>query len=180
MADCTDRRLRRHRGARWESEFLAVRHGVEVVETDGNWRESFAADAWLAGGQGARVHLGHDGLDLGGVVRIVQRDGWHVADIVVEAADPKVLRHVCLGRPVSIDARSIRRDADDFIRIRRHRLAQLQAIAILNPGQHPGYAGAKITRVTVAPKSAMELEAEVVHTRGMIRREGIGRVLAVR
>jgi hypothetical protein len=161
-----------------ETEFLAVRHGVEVVEADGNWRESFAADAWLAAGQGARVQLGHDGLDVGAVVCVVQRDGWHVADFVVEAGDPDVLRHVHVGRAVSIDARSVRRDDDDFVRIRRHRLAQLKAIAILNPGQHPGYEGAEITRIREVAQ-ATTVEGEVLTGDGVLSRD-CGVVLGVR
>lgn len=103
---------------------------------------------------------------------------------MIEHDDPNVLRHVCNGRPVSIDARSIKRDDNELIHVRRHRLVQLQAIAILDPGEVPVYDGAKITRVrplparTAAPVGALDLGGYVLregdevidHVRGTVRR----------
>lgn len=162
-----------------ESERLAVRHGVEVVETDGIWRESFAPGCWLVGGTGARVTLGHDGRDVGYVVCVIPRDGWHYADLVLEDDEPLRIRN---GHPVSIDARSIKRSDDEFIHLRRHTLAQLQAIALVLPGDVPCYADAKITRVreVPAPVHHGELDGDVITTHGTIVREGSGVILGVR
>jgi len=49
---------------------------------------------------------------------------------------------VRIGTAVSIDARSVRRDDDD-LRIRRHTLVRLDAVAILGAGEVPYYEHAK-------------------------------------
>jgi hypothetical protein len=132
-----------------ENELLAVGHALPIVDHDDGetWHESFATNAWLAGGRGARITHGHDGPTVGHVVVAVARGLWHIADAVIESDDPLILRHVRTGRPVSLDARSIKRDDNELTHVRRHRLAQLQAIAIVNDGEVPVYADAGITSV---------------------------------
>jgi hypothetical protein len=60
-------------------------------------------------------------------------------------------------------------------RARRHRLAQLQAVALLPPGQRPWYPEAQVTRVTEATPAP----AEVVNERGLLRRE-LGTIVGIR
>jgi hypothetical protein len=78
--------------------------------------------------------------------------GWHVADLVIEVDDVQC-ELIRPGRAVSIDARSIRRDDDHDLHIRRHRLAVLDAVAVLANGERPWYVGAEIVSVREAPAS---------------------------
>lgn len=166
---------------------LAVRNALPIIDHDDGttWYESFAADAFLVGGQGARITHGHDGEAIGSVIVAIARGAWHYADAVIETNDPAVLERIHEGRPVSIDAKSLKRDDDELTRTRRHRLAQLQAVALLADGERPWYEHAKITRVREITAGLLRGGADVPSaappvTGGTIRREGIGQVLGLR
>jgi|tagenome__1003787_1003787.scaffolds.fasta_scaffold20900887_1 hypothetical protein len=163
-----------------ETPFLAVRHALEIVDPDDCqvWRESFASGAFLAAPKPVPVVLSHDGLTIGTVSIVVPFREWHVADMLIEAEDDQLDR-VRPGTAVSIDARSVKRTDDADLRIRRHSLIRLDAVAILGAGEVPYYEHAKITAVRELPAPRMA-EGEVVCKRGVIRRAAIGRVLAVR
>jgi hypothetical protein len=86
------------------------------------------------------------GMAVPGVV--VPRHPPAVADVAVVPAEEEVQRELIRpGRAVSIDARSIRRDDDLDLHIRRHRLATLDAVAVLADGERPWYAGSEIVAV---------------------------------
>jgi hypothetical protein len=140
-----------------ETDALKVRHAADVAELDGTWRESYAPDCWLAGGQNAEVQFGHDTEAIGQVVVVAARGAWHFADLVVDTDDPAALERIKVGAPVSLGGRMINRDEDIDLRLRRVTLAQLQHIAIARPGELARLAGAKITSVTASktkPRSA--------------------------
>jgi hypothetical protein len=168
--------------ARSETELLAVRHALPVVDRDDGqtWHESFGLGAWLAGGQGrtgqARARRSRRRLRA----CVTAHREWHIADVVIEDDNPLPLRYVRAGQPVSIDARSVKRTDNDDLRIRRHRLVQRQSIAILGSGELPVYTDAKIARIRELAVRAHELEGEVITTNGTLRREGIGQVPAIR
>ncbi len=145
-----------------QTDRLKFRHALDVVERDGIvWHESFSPDCWLAAGQGAEVSIGHDTTAIGTVVVCAARENWHYADIVIDDPTPETLRLIRVGAPVSIGARTIRRDEDLDLRVKRHTMAQLQHIAIGAPGQLGAFPGAKITSVraesTLASKSKPKL-----------------------
>jgi hypothetical protein len=154
----------------------AVRDACEVVERDGVWRESFAEGAFIARATPAPVVLRHDGPSVGYVFTVTPHHGWHVTELVLEV-DDKQRELIRPGRAVSIDARSIRRDDDLDLHIRRHRLATLDAVAVLADHERPWYPGAEIVSVREAPART---KGEIIETRGVIRRERIGQVLGVR
>lgn len=130
-----------------ETPFLAVRHATDVAEVDGIWRESYAPDCWLAGRHNPEVQFGHDSDAIGLVVVITSHEGWHHADMTIDTDDPAALERIKVGAPVSLGARTIRRDDDVHLHIRRHTLAQLQHIAIARHGEIAKISGAKITSV---------------------------------
>jgi len=70
-----------------ETPFLAVRHGLEIVDSDDCqvWRESFAPAAFLAAPTPAPVTLQHDSPTIGRVTVVTAFREWHVADMVIEA-----------------------------------------------------------------------------------------------
>jgi hypothetical protein len=124
----------------------------------------------------APVTLRHDGPSIGFVFGVTAHRGWHIADLVLEVDDEQ-RELIRPGRAVSIDARSIRRDDDLDLHFRRHRLATLDAVAVLADGERPWYAGAEIVAVR---EPAARIKGEIIETRGVIRRERIGQVLGVR
>lgn len=154
-----------------ETPRLAVRHGLDCVELDTTWTDSFAPGAWLAGGKGATVQLDHDTEPVGSVVVVAARGRWWVADLVVETDDPEVLARIKPGTGVSLGARSLGRDEDMLVRTRRHTLAQLEHIAILKRGQIPVYQGAKITSVTEAKARTKPAPASGIDWRSQLPRE---------
>jgi hypothetical protein len=104
---------------------------------------------------------------------------------LIESIDEHALRHVETGRPVSIDARSVRRDDNELTHVRRNTLARLDAIAILEDdgGEVPIDRDAKIERVrelSAHPRGADVPSAAPPVTGGTIRLEGIGQVLGLR
>jgi hypothetical protein len=129
-----------------ESPARAVRDACDVTMEGGVWRESWAADAFLVGGREAPVVLAHDGPKLGYVTITFARDGWRYAELALEvnAEQRALIRH---GGGVSIDARSLRRDDDSDLYIRRHRMAKLDAVAICANGERPIYPEAKIVSI---------------------------------
>jgi len=120
------------------------------VERDGIWRESFAPGAFLAASEPVPVTLQHDGPTIGHVTVVTACREWHLADMLIEAHDGRLDR-VRVRTPVSIDARSVRRDDDDDLRIRRHTLVRLDAVAILGAGEVPWFQHAKIVGVRELP-----------------------------
>jgi hypothetical protein len=158
-----------------QTPFLAVRHGLEIVDADDcqTWRESFAPGSFLARATPAPVTLRHDGPTIGHVTLVTDFREWHLADMLVEAED-ELLDRVKIGTPVSIDARSVKRDDDSDLRIRRHSLVRLDAVAVLGRGEVPYYEHAKITGVRelgARPVDRAVDEGEFVETGGaMIRR----------
>jgi len=101
-----------------------------------------------------------------------------VADMVVEVEDDQSdLIHV--GRAVSIAARSVRRDDDIDLHIRRHILVRLDGIAIADEGERPVYPEAKITEVRELPARTADA-VEYVDTHGAMIRRPCGVVLGVR
>lgn len=133
------------------SEFvaLAVRHAQNVIDDGATWRESFAPGAWLGRGPDARVTLSHDGVDVGYVVQVLAQRDWHVADLVIEDGPhyDEARERIRVGQPVSLDARSLNRDDDVDLYIRRHYVVKLEAVAILADGETPAYDGARVTFV---------------------------------
>jgi hypothetical protein len=163
-----------------ETEALAVRHACDVAMEGAVWRESFAPGAFIVGGAGAKVTARHDGPTIGHVALVVDHGGWHVADLVLDLEDdlPDLIQP---GRPVSIDARSIRRDDDEDLHIRRHTLVQLQAVALLADGERPWYPEAKIISVRQLPARREPTVGVECHGEPrVIVRHGIGQMLGVR
>lgn len=157
----------------------AVRCAEDVVDSIGTWRESFAPLCWLARGNGAPVLADHDGAPIGSVFQIIDHGGWHIAEVIIESDDEKLLERVRVGQAVSIDAYSTDIDHDIDLRLRRHIVTRLNHLAILRDRDIPGYAGAKILAVRELP-ARTTAKGEVIATRGIIRREGIGQVIGVR
>jgi hypothetical protein len=127
---------------------LAARHGLTVVELDGNYHESFAPRCWRGGGSGAQVQAGHGTTPIGSVIVTAAHGAWWHADMVIESDDPKVLERCRVGQPVSIGFNEI--DVDDDLRtnVRRYMRAELGHVAILARNESPAYEGAKIVSVT--------------------------------
>jgi hypothetical protein len=134
----------------------SVSNAVSVVDVDRSWSETFAEDAWIADAAPPPVMLRHDDEDtiVGHVVsRPVVSDGWHVASFQLDPGRPLAsvafdrLRH---GAPVSIGARSLRRDDNHLSGVRRHLLARFEHVAIVGPGEVPGYLGVLPTEVVNA------------------------------
>jgi hypothetical protein len=94
----------------------------------------------------ARLHIEIRFAPCSGTSSSVAQGAWHIADAVIETDDPAVLERIHEGRALSIDAKSIRRDDTELTHVRRQRLAQLQAIALLADGERPWYADARIVR----------------------------------
>jgi hypothetical protein len=74
----------------------------------------------------------------------------------VEGHDDQLDR-VRVGTPVSIDARSIRCDDTALTHVRRHTLARLDAVAILDRHERPWYADARIVSVHALGKAWAKL-----------------------
>jgi hypothetical protein len=164
-----------------ETDRLGARHALPIVDpNDGReWHETFAGSAWIATTSPAPVVLRHDGPCIGFVFSVTPCGAWHEAALVLEVDDEqRDLIHP--GRAVSIDARSIRRDDDALARVRRHTLAQLQAVAVLVDGERPVYDGARIVSVREAPARTSEGQASQVVIGGERLVRHFGKVLAVR
>jgi hypothetical protein len=76
------------------------------------------------------------------------------------------------GRAVSIDARSIRRDDDLDLHLRRRRLATLDAVAVLADGEVLWYLGAEIVTVREAPARSVSAQALDPDLGGVVLRDG--------
>jgi hypothetical protein len=153
------------------SPLHARRDACKVVERDGTWRESFAEGVFIARATPAPVTLRHDGPSIGYVFTVAAHGGWHLAELVLEVDD--VQRELIRpGRAVSIDARSIRRDDDLDLHLRRHRLATLDAVAVLADGERPWYVGAEIVSVREAPARVAAATLLDPDLGGIVLREG--------
>jgi hypothetical protein len=102
------------------------------------------------------VLLGHDEKRrVGFVTDVRERDGWHEATFVLDMDKPLArvalgLLHV--GAPVSIGARSLATDTalanlGTATPIKRHLVAVLEEVSIVEPGYSPQYRGAKVTKI---------------------------------
>jgi hypothetical protein len=168
-----------------ETDRLAVRHGIETRYDGRLYRESFAPDCWAAKAGPATIRLGHDGEDVGLVVVVASHGQWHHASFVIEDGPLLALarEQIVVGAKVSLDCRTWKPDEDHDLRLVRHELAWLNHIAILQPGDVPGHAGAIVTRVWEAkPKLALDLGGYVLregdevidHERGILHRHESG------
>ncbi len=134
---------------------LHARTALPVVEAEAVWYESFAPYVWRDRGQGCEIQDGHHGTPIGSTIVVSGcSDDWFHADCQVESDDPKVLERIRVGAPVSVGFDPISSDDDYHLRLRRHRDARLDHIAILKPGEIPAFAGARITAVTEAKAKA--------------------------
>jgi hypothetical protein len=148
-----------------ETPFLAVRHGIETRYEGQLYRESFAPDCWAAKAESATIRLGHDGEDVGRVVVVTSHGPWHHASFVIEDGPLLALarEQIVVGAKVSLDCRTWKPDEDHDLRLVRHGLAWLNHIAILQPGEVPGHAGAVVATVwEPKPKPALDLGGYVL------------------
>ena len=136
----------------------AVYDGVAILDERGErFTESIAAGGLIWPTKAVPILIDHDERHpVGFVSGVAERDGWHEATFVLNMDKPladvacELLR---VGTPVSIGAKSIRRDeslADLGLatQVRRHTIVFLEEVSILSPGVVPAYRGAKVIRIT--------------------------------
>jgi hypothetical protein len=130
----------------------SIRNASAVVDGSYVWTEVFDENVWTADTRPVPIMLRHDADEtiVGSVVARVAHNGWHVVDFML---DPErslasvAYDRLRVGTGVSIGATSLRRDDNALSLVRRHKLARLEHIAILEPNQLPGIAAARVTRI---------------------------------
>ncbi len=157
--------------------------------------ETFAPGCWSDKGRGAELQLGHDGPVIGRVNVVIARNGWFLADCLVELDDddplvPVVRERLRVGAPVSVGCRSFKcREDPDWTGVGtvRHEEATLEHVAILARGEHPGFADARVTTVRELkpePKreqpAAYDVAPAVRDDRPRLLRRDCGSIMGIR
>lgn len=145
----------------------AVRAGVQVVEPDGLWIESFDTSpsvwrksTWKNAGQHVPVILSHDSRKrVGHVIALGCGGGWWEADFVLDWNDPHVAARdiataadlAFLGCSVSVgfdplDSNDDLPSSANGIGVRRYTVVRLNELSLLNRNELAKYPGARIVR----------------------------------
>lgn len=138
-----------------QSAALAVRDGCSTLDDKSRLlvRESFAPSAFVNGGRGAILRLGHADESIGRIVCVASSGEWFYADAIVNVDDndrelcARVRREVKPGARVSPGFFMIEEYRDDRAGVIRYRQAHLDDICLLADGEIAGYLGAVVTRV---------------------------------